>query len=597
MLAPTFVSLLLASGLVSGLPQPADNLVEHERAASVPSSWQLVRSATPDDVLTLRIAVKEHRKVDEKHILGRSDPKSPLYGKYMSAEQLRALLRDSTSATARKASWDKVQRWIDERNIHVVRDSDRGFEIKIRAAEAESLFGTKFSYYTRDGDDQPVARTEAYSLPLGIRDDVDFVYPTVHFFDGAKARAAEESKLDRRQHGLPTGPWDCSKYICPVNLTSMYNIDYMPETASASKLALGGFLEQNANLEDFKNFTSQYGLSDASLQAPYTIVNVNGAENSQDEAKAELEAQLDIEYSTSFLGPLNVTYHLTGGRPPAQDQPGNVPIPDEDNQQEPYLEYLDYLLAQNDIPQVVSISYTDDEQAVPQAYANQVCDRFSYLALRGVSVLVASGDAGTQGTRFSDCKGPEGQYRFIPTFPASCPWVTTVGATTRWGGVAGFSAGGFSNYFPQPDWQKDAVAKYIASSDNTGVPEDPWFAWNASGRAYPDLSLLGVDYLVINRGIATTAKGTSASTPVVASMIALLNDIRLRAGKPVLGFLNPLLYAADVAEGAFTDITESNINGCSNAAHQQAGFAAAKGWDAASGLGTPDFAKLRKLLT
>ncbi|KAK7981348.1 subtilisin-like protein [Apiospora saccharicola] len=574
MLAPTLVSLFLASGLVAGLPQPADNLVEHERAASVPKSWQKVRSATPDDILTLRIAVKEHRKVDESHILARSDPKSHLYGKYMSAEQLHKLLQDSTSPDARKASWEKVQRWISARNIPVAGESDRGFEIKVRASEAESLFGTKFSYYTREGDDVPVARTEAYSLPLDIRDDVDFVYPTVHFFDPAHSRGSE-SKLARRQH-IPTGPYDCTKYICPVNLTSKYNIDYVPETGSASKLAIAGFLEQYVNQEDWTSFITKYGMGNMTTQAPFNVVNVNGGANIDDVKKAQLEGQLDTQFTTAFTGPLNVTYHM-----------------------EPYLDYLDFLLAQDDIPQVISISYTDDEQAVPRAYADQVCDRFSYLAMRGVSVLVASGDAGAQGTRYSDCKGPDSEPRFIPTFPASCPWVTTVGATAGWGGAVGWSSGGFSNYYPTPAWQKDAVDKYLALGPNgTGVPaENPWFAWNASGRAYPDVTLLGVDYLVINGGSPNPAKGTSASTPVIAAMITLLNDIRLKKGMPVLGFLNPLLYASNVAEAGFTDITEGNINGCSIEGHQQAGFQAAVGWDAASGLGAPDFAKLRKLLT
>ncbi|KAK7957342.1 tripeptidyl-peptidase sed4 [Apiospora aurea] len=93
------------------------------------------------------------------------------------------------------------------------------------------------------------------------------------------------------------------------------------------------------------------------------------------------------------------------------------------------------------------------------------------------------------------------------------------------------------------------------------------------------------------------SKGTSASTPVVAAMITLLNDVRQKKGMTVLGFLNPLLYAAGVAEAAFQDIAENNINGCSTRDHQQPGFQATKGWDAASGLGAPDFAKLRKLLT
>ena len=592
MLTPTFVSLFFATGLVTGLPQPANDLVEHERAATVPDSWHLVRPASHDDILTLRIAVKEHRKVDENHILARSDPKSALYGKYLGAEELNTLLAESTSTSARQASWDKVERWINQQNIPIVRDSARGFEIKLPADEAESLFAAKFSYYTSDGNDKPVARTEAYSIPSSLQDDIDFVYPTVHFFDASHSRPAE-STLDRRQH-FPTGPFDCSKYVCPINLTTKYNIDYIPETASASKLAVAGFIEQYANNEDWKEFISKYGLSDAAKQAPYEIIEINGGKN--DQTKPQLEAQLDMEFTTAFTGPLNVTYTLVGGRPPAQDQPGNVPVPIEENGQEPYLEFLDHLLAQDEVPQVVSISYTDDEQAVPQSYANQVCDRFSYLALRGVSVLVASGDAGAQGTRFSSCKGPDGEPRFVPTFPASCPWVTTVGATAGWGGAAGFSSAGFSNYWPRPAWQEAAVAGYLANNTAVGVAEDAWFAWNKTGRAYPDLSLRGTDFLVINGGSPTPTKGTSASTPVVAAMVALLNDLRLKKGMPVLGFLNPILYRSDVA-ATFTDVTDGVINGCANAEHQQSAFQAAPGWDAASGWGEPDFAKLRKLLT
>lgn len=47
--------------------------------------------------------------------------------------------------------------------------------------------------------------------------------------------------------------------------------------------------------------------------------------------------------------------------------------------------------------------------------------------------------------------------------------------------------------------------------------------------------------------------GTSASSPTFASVIALINDQLVAAGKPVLGFLNPFLYSA--GSGAFTDIT------------------------------------------
>lgn len=72
----------------------------------------------------------------------------------------------------------------------------------------------------------------------------------------------------------------------------------------------------------------------------------------------------------------------------------------------------------------------------------------------------------------------------------------------------------------------------------------------------------------------------SAATPTAASIIALINDALLAAGKPVLGFLNPWIYS--VANGSFTDVTNGSSIGCNTT-----GFPAAEGWDAVTGFGTP----------
>ena len=82
--------------------------------------------------------------------------------------------------------------------------------------------------------------------------------------------------------------------------------------------------------------------------------------------------------------------------------------------------------------------------------------------------------------------------------------------------------------------------------------------------------------------------GTSAATPVVAAIFAKLNDLRLRAGKPPMGFLNPFIYANPTA---FNDVT----TGCNNNGGKY-GFTATKGWDPATGLGTPNYALLKKLV-
>ena len=54
--------------------------------------------------------------------------------------------------------------------------------------------------------------------------------------------------------------------------------------------------------------------------------------------------------------------------------------------------------------------------------------------------------------------------------------------------------------------------------------------------------------------------GTSASTPTFAAIVALLNDVRITAGKGPLGFLNPLIYSLN-GDG-FNDITSGNAPGC-----------------------------------
>jgi len=86
------------------------------------------------------------------------------------------------------------------------------------------------------------------------------------------------------------------------------------------------------------------------------------------------------------------------------------------------------------------------------------------LGLLGATMLYASGDGGVGG---DSCP------TFQVNFPASCPYVTAVGATSIPSGgtyqseeVAATdfaSGGGFSNYWPIPSYQQSAVAAYYAS--------------------------------------------------------------------------------------------------------------------------------------
>merc|ERR1712107_137043 len=110
----------------------------------------------------------------------------------------------------------------------------------------------------------------------------------------------------------------------------------------------------------------------------------------------------------------------------------------------------------------------------------------------------------------------------------------------------------------------------------------------AGGRATPDVSALGQGYQVYVDGDVETIGGTSASTPVFAGMISLLNEARIKAGKPAMGYLNKFIYQNS---DAFTDVTVGTNKICRFGPIKY-GFPCAKGWDPVTGLGTPIFSKL-----
>jgi tripeptidyl-peptidase-1 len=156
--------------------------------------------------------------------------------------------------------------------------------------------------------------------------------------------------------------------------------------------------------------------------------------------------------------------------------------------------------------------------------------------------------------------------------------VTGVGATQGFPEtVAPLSAGGFSNYFPVPDFQADAVRSYLDFLGDTNAGR-----FNASGRAFPDIAAYGANVTIVSGGENTPVDGTSCSTPIFASVIALINDRLMAAGQPPLGFLNPWLYTN--ASSALNDMTDGSNPGCGTD-----GFPATIGWDPVTGLGSPIF--------
>ncbi|KAJ7830642.1 peptidase S8/S53 domain-containing protein [Mycena olivaceomarginata] len=280
---------------------------------------------------------------------------------------------------------------------------------------------------------------------------------------------------------------------------------------------------------------------------------------------------LDIEYTVGVATGVPVRFISVG--PLNNDVVGG------------FLDQINALINDTSRPTVLTTSYGFDEEDLTLPVAQGLCNAYAQLGALGTSILFASGDGGVGGNEF-ECT------TFVPTAPSTCPWVTSVGASqtilenftkNNFSEIgAAFSSGGFSNYFEAPAYQKGAVDAYVANLDGTysGL-------FNTTGRGFPDVSAEGVNFEIIAGNSTFLVSGTSASSPVFASVIALLNDELIAAGKSPLGFLNPFLYSP-AGRAALNEVTVGKNPGCGTP-----GFNATAGWDPVTGLGSPNYAKLR----
>ncbi|KAF9456972.1 peptidase S8/S53 domain-containing protein [Collybia nuda] len=559
-----------------------DNLAEKHSWADIPRGWEYLSPAPADMVFDLRVGLKQGKIEDLiENLMETSDPNHERYGKHLSQAEVDTLIAPHPESV------NAVESWLDYHGIGAQHTnwSNDWVIVRVTVAQAERMLGAKYNVYHHSASSERVVRTLSYSLPRDLHSRVDVVAPTTYFATVRSMRATSflqpNLKLTEgvsQATDISNGrvPASCGTKITLECLHTLYNTKgYVPTSTATNKIGVAGYLDEFANYADLEIFFQKFR-KDA-VGSNFTTIQVNGGGNDQN--KPGVEANLDIQYTTGITFPTPNIYYSTGGSPPFKPD-SQTPT----NTNEPYLDWLNFIFNQTTIPQVISTSYGDDEQTVPRDYAIRVCNMFARLGSMGTTVFFSSGDFGVGG---GDCQANDGtkQVRFQPSFPASCPFVTTVGGTVKVNPetAVDFSGGGFSNYFLQPPYQAKAVIPYLANLKlkNAGL-------FNIAGRAYPDLAAQGAGFQVVVNKTVVSVGGTSASAPAVAGVFTLLNDFRIANGKPSLGFINPLIYSR--ASG-FNDIVSGSNPGCGSE-----GFTAVEGWDPVTGLGTPDFLKLKEML-
>ena len=546
-MARGLILLLLQAALVAcataqfaGTQQlPRHPLVEIEL-----EQWQRVgKPSSGAEAMEVTFAIKQtNLDALERKLKMASTPGSSEYGNYLTFKEMAKI------AYGRPESVGAVLRalatvGIDLEEVEFTPAKEYA-TVKMPVSAIEQLFAAEMLVYEREG--KRIGRSKKFTLPKSLIGHVDFV-------SGVDSFPPRNLVFSTREQNFQPNDSDPTM-VNPDVIYKDYSIGNYSTSNPATTQAIGSFLFQFFNSTDLNLFQEKF-------KVPLNpIAKVVGFD---DPVFPGVEADLDVEYITS-IGRNSTTWveYVVDG-------------------------FIDswtklVLNLSDSAPLVHSLSYGNRELFYPHSYLERTNADLMKIAMSGRSVLVASGDSGV------DCY----QGKYLPVFPTSSPYVTSVGGTNRTknGTMSTWElgGGGFSNYFPTADFQKEVVEKYLQGGT---APDSKYF--NQSGRAYPDVSAYANNCQLVIGGLPDVVLGTSCATPIVAGVVSLLNDVLLNNNKPPLGFLNPILYTAQ-GEGMI-DITTGNNSGYL-APNCGGGFRAIPGWDPATGWGSPNFATLKELL-
>lgn len=311
-------------------------------------------------------------------------------------------------------------------------------KVALPVEAVERLLDTKYFVFEHETGGS-IIRTPEFSLPAHLHQHIQTIQPTNSFFRAEPLKRnfkpVGHGPKPGRPAPIPFHPHDpspgqsveevCnSTLVTPTCLRTLYGtIDYTPQVPGINKVGLTDYLGESNNRSDVKIFLEQYRPDAVSAAYSFEIEVIAGGDNQQTpdtleqlEDEKDVEGNLDAETIIGLDYPTPLIAYTTGGTAPFT--PDSAETTDSN---EPYLVWLEYVLSQSDLPQVISTSYGDDEQTVPFSYAQSVCNGFAQLGARGVSILFASGDSGvgTDGTCYTN--DGRNASAFTPSFPPTCP--------------------------------------------------------------------------------------------------------------------------------------------------------------------------------
>lgn len=457
------------------------------------SFFRVSRSAAPTDVhsVVFSVALKPNAAAScDSMLMDISSVGSPNYGKFLSFNRVGELFRNRAAEKAAK-------QWMRKHGIalHEMKMTPHGEFIRVTTtvAKLEKLLGATFSAYAAVEDSKVTcercegAQKEASHMCLCqrvVHRDLNYqlpneVRPFIRFVSDTAILPVPPSMRRRafRHAVLKTKSRDDGN-VSPSLLNSQYGITSNNVASPASTLSLFESLGQDYSPSDLTQFQQQFNLPQTSVGQ---VVGNNDPTQCASNPNNCGEANLDVQYAFAVANNVNMTYWSVDGD-------GDI-----------FVEWIEAVTASPNPPLVHSLSYGSLAPENPKFDVEQFNTAMCKLGLKGLTLVVATGDDGVANYVARQNSSACG---FTPSFPATSPYCLAVGATmgpetgavetactSDQGGLI-TTGGGFSTYVNRPSWQNDIVNAYLAGGPSHPT-SPPRSLFSSLGRAYPDVAMIG----------------------------------------------------------------------------------------------------------
>lgn len=550
--------------------------------------------------ITLMMQPSAKQQADLQQLLAQQqDPTSKNYHKWLTPESYADRYGMSTTDI------NKVKSWLQSEGFSIVQVA-RGREwiaVSGTAGQVEKTFQTQIHYFNVD-DEQHFANATEISIPQALTGIVGAVRGLNDF---SLQPMGIHKPGPTEFFPLITNPYytlGSSHFLAPDDIATIYDLTPLYNTSvdgTGMKLVVVG--QTDISTADINSFRSGFNLP--AINLTQTLVAGSSDPGTTGD---QIEADLDLEWSGAVAKNANIIFVK------AALKDGGVFT-------------SAFYAIDNDLAPVISMSYGACESL--NAPLSPLETELVKANSEGITFLASSGDTGAAACDGNVASAAQG---LAVNYPASSPEVTGVGgnefsegAGTYWNTSNGTNGGSATSYIPETGWNDTTINGKLAATGGGasscgqattlgqclgGFPKPSWQTGtgvpNDSVRDVPDVSMSASadhdGYMICTSGScsggishATIVGGTSASAPVFAGIVTLLNQF---VGGGGLGNINSTLYqvAQTTTNGIFHDVTTGNnivpctqgSTSCPSSAPFQFGYKAGTGYDQVTGLGSVD---------